>query len=92
MSKLSTISMGIAVILAASAPLSYAAVGSTGLWSDEVIDSEMIRPLTIHQNISVTPAYGEDDEDCVLQTRRLVGMDGKVSIVRKLVCADADID
>ena len=80
-----------AALLIVGANLSLAAVGIGRPVSTVTIASESIRPLTI-KKISVTPAYGIDDEDCVLQTRREILDNGKENIVRKLVCADIDID
>lgn len=81
-----------AALLIVGANLSLAAVGMGRPVATVTIASESIRPLTIKKSISATPAYGVDDEDCVLQTRRGMGPDGRVVITRKLVCADADVD
>ena len=92
MSKLSIIPLSFAIMMAVAAPVTLAAVGAPQQGASEIVESQTIRPLTIRQNVSAAPAYGEDDEDCVLQTIRITGPDGKVSISRKLVCADAEID
>ncbi len=91
MSKLSMIPLYFAVVMAVGAPVTLAAVGSPNSGA-ETIAVEKIRPLTIRHTVTAQPAFGEDDEDCVLQTRRGMGPDGRVVITRKLVCADADVD
>ena len=92
MSKLSIVPLSFAIMMAVAAPVTLAAVGASQPGASEIVEIQAVRPLTIHQSVAVAPAYGEDDEDCVLQTRRSVGPDGRVSITRKLVCADAEID
>ncbi len=81
-----------AALLIVGANLSLAAVGMGRPVATVTIASESIRPLTIKKSISATPAYGVDDEDCVLQTRREILDNGKENIVRKLVCADIEVD
>ncbi len=46
------------------------------------------RPLTITRGVTVQPAFGADDEDCVYVTRRTVQSGGKIAIARKLECAE----
>lgn len=81
-----------ALLLVVGANLSLAAVGMGRVVSTVTVASENIRPLTIKKSLSAEPAYGIDDEDCVMQTRREILDNGKENIVRKLVCADIDID
>ena len=92
MSKLSRIATSFAVVMAVTAPVTMAAVGGPNTAAHEIVAAEHIRPLTIHQSVKAEAAFGEDDEDCVLQTRRSINLDGTVKITRKLVCADADVD
>jgi hypothetical protein len=46
------------------------------------------RPLTIRQNPAPQPAYGTDDEDCVLRATRSVLESGQVVVTKRIVCAD----
>jgi hypothetical protein len=46
------------------------------------------RPLTITRGVTVKPAFGPDDEDCVFATRKVVLAGGRIQIVRHLECAE----
>jgi hypothetical protein len=48
------------------------------------------RPLTIRQTFAPQPAYGADDEDCVLRTSRSVLESGQIVVTKRTVCADLD--
>jgi hypothetical protein len=45
-----------------------------------------MRPLSWAPALTVAPAFGVDDEDCTLATRRIVLPNGHVGIHRELVC------
>lgn len=45
-----------------------------------------MRPLSWAPALSVAPAFGGDDEDCTLATRRVVLPNGHVRVNRELVC------
>jgi hypothetical protein len=76
------------IVLGVLAISSVAAVAAASGF--EIAGSENVRPLTIRQSLVAQPAYGADDEDCVMQTRRSVLESGQVVITRKVVCADID--
>ncbi len=79
------------VLLLLGANLSLAAVGFGGSFrGQEAGAGETVRPLTIRKQVLVAPAYGEDDEDCVIQTHISVDSTGREFTARKMVCADAD--
>jgi hypothetical protein len=46
------------------------------------------RPLTITRGVSLKPAFGPDDEDCVYATRKVVLASGRIQLVRSLECAE----
>ena len=45
------------------------------------------RPLTITRGVTVQPAFGPDDEDCVYVSRKSVALGGRIQSTRKLECA-----
>lgn len=53
-----------------------------------VLGQSAFRPLTIGHSVKVVQAYGTDDEDCVLVTRRVPRPDGMTHSIKSLVCND----
>lgn len=49
-------------------------------------DDPAMRPLSYAPGLSVAPAFGDDDEDCVTVTRRQVLNDGHVRLSHELIC------
>lgn len=71
------------IVLAAcfiGAPLAAAPLAVTGQIS--------FRPLTINKGIRVVQAYGQDDEDCVFELRRVPRPNGQLHTKKKLICND----
>ena len=53
-----------------------------------VLGQSAFRPLTIGHAMKVAQAYGQDDEDCVIVTRRVPRPNGTSHARKSLVCND----
>ena len=60
------------------APLAAAPIAAGGGLS--------FRPLTINKSLHVVQAFGEDDEDCVFELRRVPRPGGQLHVAKKLIC------
>ena len=61
------------------------AAAAISIGPDEMADPAM-RPLSTAPGLVVAPAFGVDDEDCTLATRRRVLPNGSVHVESETVC------
>ena len=82
--------VGVAAAVLAAALIGTGVAAAAVAKSPADVVGDALHTLTIGGGVQVAPAYGADDEDCVMVSRHIRLPGGNVRMSRKLVCPDAD--